>query len=36
MSHICPLKNREKRSVTRAINNAYLKTPTLVCHNSEN
>ena len=33
MSHILPLKNR---SVTRAIKNAYLKTPILLCQNSEN
>ena len=26
MSHIWPLKNREIRSVTRAIKNAYLNT----------
>ena len=36
MSHIWPLKNRENRSVTRAIKMHILKTPTLVCQNSEN
>ena len=36
MSHIWPLKNRENRSVTRGIKMRILKTPTLVCQNSEN
>ena len=36
MSHIWPLKYRENRSVTRAIKMHILKTPTLVCQNSEN
>ena len=33
MSHIWPLKNRENRSVTRAMH--ILKTPTLMCQDSE-
>ena len=31
-----PLKNRENRSVTRAIKMHIFNTPTLVCENSEN
>ena len=36
MSYILPLKNRENRSVTRAIKMHIFNTPTLVCQNSEN
>ena len=36
MSHIWPLKNRENRSVTRAIKNAYFKNTNPCVSNSEN